>query len=197
MCCKVLNKKCIFASHNNELSIVLLVLLLVITAGITNKQVKARIPKSRAGNSQDLKRKLTTAHKQKHLNHFTMTHQQHNSKQMRSRLKKGLIILMSGMFLSISAFAGGGETPLITDAGSASKTIREHLKFPNYSTFHATEEKVNVVFTVNDKGQVNLVVANTANQALRKLIEDQFLTLTLKQLKANNAYSIQFNFKTL
>jgi hypothetical protein len=120
-----------------------------------------------------------------------------NSKHMGNGLKKGIIILMSGMLLSIPAFATRGETPSATDAGSASKTIREHLKFPNFITiYHAQEEKVNVVFTVNESGHVNLVVANTTNQALRKSIEDQFLTLTLKQLKANNAYSIQFNFKT-
>jgi hypothetical protein len=120
-----------------------------------------------------------------------------NRKHIRSSFKKGIIILMSGMFLSISAFATKGETPLTTDAGSASKMIREHLKFPNFTIYRAAEEKVNVVFTVNESGHVNLVVANTSNQVLRKSIEDQFSTLTLKQLKANNAYSIQFNFKTL
>jgi len=84
-----------------------------------------------------------------------------------------------------------------SDAESASRTIKECIKFPNLNMYNISEAKVNVVFTVDEAGRVNLVIANTENQGLRKSIEEQFLTLSLKQLKANNAYSIQFNFKTL
>ena len=59
------------------------------------------------------------------------------------------------------------------------------------------EEKVNVVFTVNEIGEVNLVVANTTNESLKKSIETQFMKLKLNKLKANNAYSVVFNFKTI
>lgn len=110
---------------------------------------------------------------------------------------KGLLALITGILLSTATFAKAGETPPTADAGSAAKTIREHIKFPNFNIYQAPEEKVNVVFTVNENGQVNLVIANTGNAILKKTIEDQFLKLTLKQLKANNAYSIQFNFKTI
>ncbi len=131
-----------------------------------------------------------------------MKNKDNTSKQMRGGLfsKKGLLALLSGIFISLSAVAAPvGEKPLETDAGSASRIIKEHVKFPaiNLNHYQGHEEKVNVVFTVNEAGQVNLVIANTENQGLKKAIEEQFLTLSLKQLKANNAYSIQFNFKTL
>lgn len=112
--------------------------------------------------------------------------------------KKGLLAFMAGLMISLSATAGGrGETPAHTEAISASRIIREHVKFPELLIPAGTEEKVNVVFTVNEAGHVNLVVANTDNRALRRSIEEQFATLSLRQLKANHAYSIQFNFKTL
>jgi len=120
-----------------------------------------------------------------------------NTKLMKNGFKKGLIIFISGMLMSIPAIAHSGETPLATEAGSASQIIREHVKFSSAVMDRIGEEKVNVVFTVNENGQVNLVVVNTSNLVLKKSIEDQFSTLNLNQLKANNAYSIQFNFKTL
>lgn|GEM_PF-1354034 len=113
-------------------------------------------------------------------------------------LKKGLLAILSGIFISTSAMAApAGEKPMGSDAESASRTIKECIKFPNLNMYNISEAKVNVVFTVDEAGRVNLVIANTENQGLRKSIEEQFLTLSLKQLKANNAYSIQFNFKTL
>ncbi len=113
-------------------------------------------------------------------------------------LKKGLLAMLSGILIGTSAMAApAGEKPMGADAESASRTIKESIKFPNLNTYNVSEARVNVVFTVDEAGRVNLVVANTENQGLRKFIEEQFLTLSLKQLKANNAYSIQFNFKTL
>lgn len=112
--------------------------------------------------------------------------------------KKGLLALLSGIIFSLSAVAANtGKAPANTDAVSASRIIREQVKFSSLSTYQALEEKVNVVFTVNEAGHVNLVIANTKSQALKTAIEEQFMKLDLKQLKANNAYSIQFNFKTL
>ena len=54
-----------------------------------------------------------------------------------------------------------------------------------------------MVFTVNETGNVNLVVVNTTNENLKKSIETQFVKLKLNNLKANNAYSVVFNFKTI
>ncbi len=125
-----------------------------------------------------------------------MKHIQHKSVIVNFFSKKSVLILASGLLICMSSVAKG-ETPVITDAGNASKIIEEHIKFPNFKMYQPREEKVNVIFTVNETGCVNLVIANTTNAVLKRSIEEQFLKLTLKQLKANNAYSIQFNFKTI
>ena len=74
--------------------------------------------------------------------------------------------------------------------------IKQHITFPDFLNF-TKEEKVNVVFTVNETGNVNLVVVNTTNENLKKSIESQFIKLKLNNLKANNAYSVVFNFKAI
>lgn len=116
---------------------------------------------------------------------------------MKTLIKKSVIVFAAGLLMSLTAKAGGNEPSKNILISDATKTIKEHVKFPNFLLNYPREEKVNVVFTVNDEGHVNLVIANTSNEILKKSIETQFSKLVLKQLKANNAYSIQFNFKTI
>lgn len=116
---------------------------------------------------------------------------------MKTIFKKSIVIIVTGVLFSFNIQAKENEKPTSIIIADAGKTIKEHVKFPNLMLNFNQVEKVNVVFTVNETGQVNLVVANTTNEILKKSIETQFMKLTLNHLKANNAYSIQFNFKTI
>jgi hypothetical protein len=116
---------------------------------------------------------------------------------MKTLIKKSIILLSAGFLFSFNLNAKEKETPKTLIISEASKTIKEHIKFPDVLLNFNQEEKVNVVFTVNDTGHVNLVVANTQNENLKKSIETQFMKLTLNHLKADNAYSVVFNFKTI
>lgn len=111
-------------------------------------------------------------------------------------IKKSIVYISIGILFSSHANAKVDGNPSIT-ISDASKTIKEHIKFPNLLMDFNKEEKVNVVFTVNETGNVNLVVVNTTNENLKKSIETQFVKLKLNNLKANNAYSVVFNFKTV
>ncbi|MBL7936513.1 MAG: hypothetical protein JNM51_11975 [Bacteroidia bacterium] len=116
---------------------------------------------------------------------------------MKTLLKKSMILIVTGIMLSFNVNAKNDETPKTVLIADASKTIKEYIKFPGFILNFNHEEKVNVVFTVNETGQVNLVIANTHNETLKKSIESQFMKLKLNNLKANNAYSVVFNFKTI
>lgn len=116
---------------------------------------------------------------------------------MKTLVKKTIALVTAGILFAINANAKDNENPksaLITDA---SKNIKEHIKFPDLLMHFNQEEKVNVVFTVNETGEVNLVVANTTNESLKKSIEAQFMKLKMDKLKANNAYSVVLNFKKI
>ena len=116
---------------------------------------------------------------------------------MKTIFKKTIILVTTGLFLSMNINAKSNENPKSVLISDANKTIKEHIKFPDLLIHFNQEEKVNVVFTVNETGEVNLVIANTTNESLKKSIETQFMKLKLNKLKANNAYSVVFNFKTI
>lgn len=103
-------------------------------------------------------------------------------------LKKSIAFLAVGILFSLNTSAKVEGTPKTVVVDDSNKTIKEQIN---------KEEKVNVVFTVNETGNINLVVANTTNDKLKKSIETQFAKLKLSNLKANNAYSVVFNFKTI
>lgn len=116
---------------------------------------------------------------------------------MKTIIKKSIVLLAAGLFFCFNSNAKENGTPKLIEVSDANKTIKEHIKFPNLLMNFNQEEKVNVVFTVNETGQVNLVIANTLNENLKKSIESQFMKLKINNLKANNAYSVVFNFKTI
>jgi len=73
--------------------------------------------------------------------------------------------------------------------------VKNYLMFPNVFNNKYTEE-AKVVFTVNNKGNVDLVIADTNNKTLKKSIEEQFLKLKFNNLSTNNTYTINFKFKS-
>ena len=112
-------------------------------------------------------------------------------------LKKSIAFLAVGILFSLNTSAKVEGTPKTVVVEDSNKTIKEQIKFPNLFMDFNKEEKVNVVFTVNETGNINLVVVNPTNDKLKKSIETQFAKLKLSNLKANNAYSVVFNFKTI
>ncbi len=111
------------------------------------------------------------------------------NQQIKNWIVGGLILLSS-----TSALAHNGN---LTINAEAEKQIKEHLKPESpIAALHQTQ-KVEVLFTTNEKGGVNFVLAKTENQLAKTEIEKQFSHLQFKNLHANVAYSIVINFKTL
>ncbi len=78
------------------------------------------------------------------------------------------------------------------------KTIKEHVKFPKLILpVQHQDQKVEVVFTTSENGNVDFVLAKTDNKEVKAEIEKQFSKLNLSKLKANVAYSVVLNFKTI
>lgn len=113
---------------------------------------------------------------------------------MKTAIKKTMIILVSGLLISFNSSAKNKNS--INTINSVSE-IKNHFIFPSFVQDANQIESVNVVFTVNETGNVNLVIANTTNLILKQSIESQFSKLKFTQFKANNAYGIDFKFKTI
>jgi hypothetical protein len=116
---------------------------------------------------------------------------------MNTTIKKTLIMLVSGLLLTFNTQAKENPNTTTTIGLNVVKEIKNQITFPNFIQETNHTEEVKVVFTVNEVGKVNLVIANTNNTIFKQAIELQFLKLTLNQLKANHTYGIQFNFKTI
>ncbi len=123
----------------------------------------------------------------------------------KKNLKKEMIkfgAVLSFVFLSNAAIAlgnNGNETVPNSKAGiiETQLTIKQHISFPNIILPISKTEKVEVVFTTDEKGKVNFVLAKTENEQLKKQIEKQFSEMTLTKIKSNVAYSIVFNIKKI
>lgn len=108
-----------------------------------------------------------------------------------------LIKVTAVVTLTLGSFYIKAGNGLIGTAEETQKTIREHVKFPKFIMPLQKSEKIEVVFTTAENGKVNFVFAKTENKTIKTEIEKQFHDLTLNKLKANVAYSIVFNFKTI
>lgn len=110
-------------------------------------------------------------------------------------IKKSIIALSACILFSVHANATNNIHPKLTEPLNANQIIKNHLTFSN--ELINFKEKVVVVFTVNEIGKVNLVIANTKNERLKQSIEQQFTQLVFENMTANNAYSIVFNLKKI
>jgi hypothetical protein len=115
-------------------------------------------------------------------------------KKLQQQLKVGLALLGFVLFSTTPALAHNGK---INGIEEAEKQIKNHVKLETpIAPIHQTQ-KVEVVFTLNEKGVVNFALAKTENQSVKQEIEKQFSELHFSSLKADVAYSIVINFKTL
>lgn len=85
-------------------------------------------------------------------------------------------------------------------AGEAEKTIRELIKFPKVllplnQTGKQNTYRIEVLFTTDQFGKVNFVLAKTKDPLLKSEIEKQFLDLKLKQVKSEVVNSVILSFK--
>lgn len=97
------------------------------------------------------------------------------------------LLCVIAVFITTNAFAGDSKAILNTNA---QKVILEGI-----TAKAQRSEKVEVVFTTDEHGRVNLAIAKTGSSELRKQIEKDFLNMKFDNLQPNNAYSITLNFK--
>ena len=106
-----------------------------------------------------------------------------------NQLKK--ISLIIG--LSLFAFFANATSKNRNEIVETEKTIKESIIFSN----SISNQKVEILFTTNNLGNVNFVLAKTENAELKKQIETQFSHLNLPKLKTDVVHSIILNFKSL
>lgn len=115
---------------------------------------------------------------------------------MKAIIKTSIWGFATGLCLLFSSTVKANETPKKTILVNSISDIKKHIA-TNQLTFSKNNETVKVVFTVNDFGAVDLVIANTTNQTIKHELEKQFSNMVFENLKTNHTYGIQINFKTI
>lgn len=105
---------------------------------------------------------------------------------------KTLIALITLLILYFSGLqAGNGhENP----NSPFSKKVKSSIKTPSVIKEKHLSQKVKVYFSVNEKGEVTEVFANSTNKEIKKDLEEQFLHFTFPELKPCGTNSIELNF---
>lgn len=106
-------------------------------------------------------------------------------------IKKTIIASLILSALNTTMLANNGNQT------TAEKEIQKHLAITTTSLPKKDNMKVDVVFTTQEDGRVNFVIAKTDNEQLKKEVEDRFSKIVLKTIKPNVCYGITLNLKTL
>lgn len=105
-------------------------------------------------------------------------------------LKNKIAYLVLALVLCLNGFSynNGGQMEAVKVSVQKEIQAGIHLAIEK-------SEKVDVLFTTDENGKVNLAIAKTGNETLKKAIEANFMKLSLSGLVPDNCYSITLNLK--
>lgn len=115
---------------------------------------------------------------------------------MKTRNKITTLAVLAGLLIASLTAKPMSKLSINPEAMETEKTIKDYFKFPQIVIPMNESQKVEVLFTTNQNGNVDFVLAKTADQNLKAEIEKQFLKLNLTKLKSNVVHSITLNIKS-
>lgn len=105
-----------------------------------------------------------------------------------------LFFLMVVCIPGVSSFA---SDPVDGSSDSLQRIIKESLKYPDEAIRNCYTGKVDVVFTVNEEGQLNIKEIYSDNSDMAKCVKKQLSTICCKGIKTpyNKHYAVSIAFK--
>lgn len=101
---------------------------------------------------------------------------------------KMLLVVLASV-ISFSTFSNTND-----ETSELNTTIQKEIK-SHLNVKAGQSEKVEVVFTTDECGKVNLAIARTSNIELKQALENSFMKLQFSNLKPENAYSVTLSLK--
>jgi hypothetical protein len=111
---------------------------------------------------------------------------------------KNIAILLTSLLLS-SQIGFAQNLTEQSNAPSIQQKIQNNVRVPQTLLSRNSEERVRVVFTIDENGNVNIVDINTSNPGLIQDVRRQFESMNFagNDFKADTQYSIWLTFKVL
>jgi hypothetical protein len=116
---------------------------------------------------------------------------------MKLKNKITKMILLAGLVITTVGLRSNTIADPSQNGIETEKTIKDYFKFPQMIIPVNESQKIEVLFTTNQNGQVDFVLAKTEQQNLKVEIEKQFLKLNLTKLKSDVVHSVVLNIKTV
>ena len=108
-------------------------------------------------------------------------------------------ILIATMILFLTGFSSYAIKPALAPAEHIQKIITENLKYPQQALKDAYTGSVDVLFKIDDKGQIVVKKISTDNRAIAENVKTQLANICCKDIKSpyNQYYKVTINFKLI
>jgi hypothetical protein len=108
-------------------------------------------------------------------------------------------LLIATMFILFTGFSSYAIKPAIAPAEHIQKVISESLKYPQQALRNANTGSVDVLFTINDDGQLVIKKMSTDNKEIAEDVRVQLSKICCKDIKTpfNQYYKVTISFKLI
>jgi hypothetical protein len=110
----------------------------------------------------------------------------------------GILAITAVFILMLTAGAFAGK-PAMTPAQHVQKIIQETIKYPEQARKDCCQGSVDVIFTVDDDGKINIENTFSTNPEIEKYVKEQLATICCKGVKTpfNEHYKVTISFKLI
>jgi outer membrane biosynthesis protein TonB len=109
------------------------------------------------------------------------------------------VILFILITFCISGLSSYAATPSVGPSDRIQKMIKESVKYPEKAYKNSCCGTVDVVFTINDDGQINIKKMSTDNKEIADGVKEQLSKVCCKGIKSpfNQHYKVSITFKLI
>jgi len=99
----------------------------------------------------------------------------------------------------ISGISSYAIEPTLAPAQHIQKILKDNIKYPEQAVKECCTGSVEVFFTIDDDGKINIEKTFAENRHVEQMVKDQLATINMKAVKVpyNMHYSILITFKLL
>ncbi|MCX6280087.1 MAG: energy transducer TonB [Bacteroidetes bacterium] len=103
------------------------------------------------------------------------------------------------MFVLVAGISASAASPVLTPADNVYKIIKESIKYPDQAVRESYTGTVDVIFTVDDDGKINVENTLSDSPDIEKIVKEQLSTICCKGVKTpfNEHYKITISFKLI
>ena len=108
-------------------------------------------------------------------------------------------LLLSLVFIFLTGFTSRVVNPLVSSADYIHEVIKENLKYPEAAIKNSYTGKVDVIFTIDKDGKINIKNTFADNPEIEKVVKEGLAAVCCKGIKTpyNEHYKITITFRII